>query len=92
MKNVDSAGHVTGRSIYLDDIPVQQGTLHALPCDAPSAHAHIKKLDVSKAAALPGVVRVLTYKDVTGENQIGGHRIPSVTRGDDIVSRTDVGT
>ncbi|MBL7940036.1 MAG: molybdopterin-dependent oxidoreductase [Flavobacteriales bacterium] len=72
MKNVDSAGHVTGRSIYLDDIPVQQGTLYALPYDAPTAHAHIKKLDVSKAAAAPGVVRILTYKDVTGENQIGG--------------------
>ena len=37
MKNVDSAFHVTGRSIYLDDIPVQQGTLYALPYDAPSA-------------------------------------------------------
>lgn len=72
MKNVDSAGHVTGRSIYLDDIPVQQGTLYALPYDAPSAHAHIKDLDISKAAAYPGVVRILTYKDVTGENQIGG--------------------
>lgn len=72
MKNVDSIGHVTGRSIYLDDIPVQQGTLYALPYDAPSAHAHIKKLDVSKAVTAPGVVRILTYKDVTGENQIGG--------------------
>lgn len=72
MKNVDSAGHVTGRSIYLDDIPVQQGTLYALPYDAPTAHAHIKKLDVSKAAAAPGVLRILTFKDVTGENQIGG--------------------
>ncbi|MBX2973437.1 MAG: molybdopterin-dependent oxidoreductase, partial [Flavobacteriales bacterium] len=72
MKNVDSIGHVTGRSIYLDDIPVQQGTLYALPYDAPSAHAHIKHLDISKAAAYPGVVRILTYKDVTGENQIGG--------------------
>ena len=72
MKNVDGAGHVTGRSIYLDDIPVMQGTLYALPYDAPSAHAHINKLDVSKAAAVPGVVRILTYKDITGENQIGG--------------------
>ena len=72
MKNIDSSGHVTGRSVYLDDIPVQQGTLYALPYDAPSAHAHIKKLDVSKAAAYPGVVRILTHKDVTGENQIGG--------------------
>ncbi|MEO8589152.1 MAG: molybdopterin cofactor-binding domain-containing protein, partial [Flavobacteriales bacterium] len=72
LRNVDGSGHVTGRSIYLDDIPVMQGTLYALPYDAPSAHAHIKKLDFSKAAALPGVVRILTYKDVTGENQIGG--------------------
>ncbi|MBP9139278.1 MAG: molybdopterin-dependent oxidoreductase [Flavobacteriales bacterium] len=72
MKNVDSAFHVTGRSIYLDDIPVQQGTLYALPYDAPSAHAHVKKLDLSKALTVPGVVRILTYKDVPGENQIGG--------------------
>lgn len=72
MKNVDSAFHVTGRSIYLDDIVVQQGTLFALPYDAPTAHAHITKLDVSKAAALPGVVKILTYADIPGENQIGG--------------------
>ena len=72
MKNIDSAGHVTGRSLYLDDIPEQQGTLYAVPYDAPTAHAHIKKLDVSKAAASPGVVRILTYEDVPGENQIGG--------------------
>ncbi|MGB3525079.1 MAG: molybdopterin cofactor-binding domain-containing protein [Flavobacteriales bacterium] len=70
MKNVDSAFHVTGRSIYLDDIPVEQGTLYALPFDAPSAHAHVKKLDISKASAVPGVVRILTYKDIPGENQI----------------------
>ncbi len=72
MKNVDSAFHVTGRSIYLDDIVVQHGTLFALPCDAPSAHARITRLDVSKAAALPGVVRIITHADIPGENQIGG--------------------
>ena len=26
MKNIDSKGHVTGKSIYLDDIPIIQGT------------------------------------------------------------------
>ena len=71
MKNVDSAFHVTGRSIYLDDIPVEQGTLYALPYDAPSAHAHVKMLDLSRASEVPGVVRILTYKDIPGENQIG---------------------
>jgi xanthine dehydrogenase large subunit len=71
LKNVDSAFHVTGRSIYLDDIPVQQGTLYALPYDAPTAHARVKTLDLSKASAVPGVVRILTHVDIPGENQIG---------------------
>jgi len=25
--NIDAAGHVTGRSIYVDDIPVMEGML-----------------------------------------------------------------
>ncbi|MEZ4807572.1 MAG: hypothetical protein R2815_08885 [Flavobacteriales bacterium] len=68
--NVDAANHVTGRSIYLDDIVIQQGTLYALPYDAPTAHAHIKKLDVSKAASVPACARhsPLTHKDILGEN------------------------
>lgn len=72
MKNVDSVFHVTGRSIFLDDIVVQQGTLFALPFDAPTAHARILKLDLAEALALPGVVRILTHADIPGENQIGG--------------------
>lgn len=72
MKNIDSISHVRGESIYLDDIPVRAGTLHALAFDAPCAHAKILKLDTSKAAALPGVVRILTSEDIPGENQIGG--------------------
>ncbi|MBL4623789.1 MAG: molybdopterin-dependent oxidoreductase [Flavobacteriales bacterium] len=72
MINIDAKNHVTGRSIYLDDIPVQTGTLHALAYDAPVAHATIKSVDYSKAQALAGVERILTYKDIRGENQIGG--------------------
>ena len=72
MKNIDSKGHVTGKSVYLDDIPVRQNTLHAVVFDATVAHAKIKSLDVSGAEELPGVVRIITYKDIPGENQIGG--------------------
>ena len=72
MKNVDSIGHVTGKSVYLDDIPVQQGTLHALVFGSPAGHGTIKKIDYSKALALPGVMHIITHRDVTGENQIGG--------------------
>lgn len=72
MKNIDSKGHVRGESIYLDDIPVRVGTLHAEVYDAPCAHGKIKSIDYSEAAQLPGVVQIITYKDIPGENQIGG--------------------
>lgn len=72
MINVDAAGHVTGRSIYLDDIPERVGTLHALAIEAPCAHGRIVNMDFSAALAMKGVERILTWKDIPGENQIGG--------------------
>ena len=72
MNNIDSINHVTGKSVYLDDIPVQKGTLHAAIFGSPVGHGKIINLDVSAAEALSGVVKVLTYKDITGKNQIGG--------------------
>ncbi len=72
MKNIDSKGHVTGKSLYLDDIPIQQGTLHALAVDSPVAHGRVRSLDISEAAKSEGVVRVFTHEDIPGENQIGG--------------------
>lgn len=72
MKNIDSNGHVTGRSVYLDDIPTQRGTLYSVVFDSPVAHGKIKHVDYSKALALPGVERIITHKDIPGENQIGG--------------------
>jgi len=72
MKNIDSIGHVTGRSVFLDDIPVISGTLHAVVFASGIAHGRIKVLDLSSALALQGVVRILTSKDIPGENQIGG--------------------
>ncbi len=72
MKNVDSIGHVTGKSVYLDDIPVQKGTLHAIVFGSPVGHGKIKNIDYSEAQKLPGVTKIITFKDITGENQIGG--------------------
>jgi xanthine dehydrogenase large subunit len=72
MQNLDSHQHVRGESVYLDDIPVQQGTLYAAVYDSPVAHGIIDALDFSAAEAYPGVVRILTYHDIPGENQIGG--------------------
>ena len=72
MKNIDSKGHVTGKSLYLDDIPVRQGTLHAVVFFSPVAHANIKNIDVTEAKNYPGVIDVIMAKDIPGENQIGG--------------------
>ncbi|OQP62399.1 xanthine dehydrogenase [Niastella vici] len=72
MKNIDAYTHLRGESIYLDDIPLIHGTLFGASFGSPVAHGIIRHLDISEAAALPGVVRIFTYKDITGENQIGG--------------------
>ncbi len=70
--NIDAAGHVRGTSVYLDDIPVMEGTLFASIFDSPHAHGVITRLDLSKALHIPGVVRIFSAKDVPGQNQIGG--------------------
>lgn len=72
MRNIDSYTHTRGESIYLDDIPVIAGTLYGACFDSPVAHGKIINLDISIAEKSEGVVRILTYKDITGENQIGG--------------------
>ncbi len=69
--NIDSHGHVTGRSIYLDDLPELQGSLYAAVFSSTVAHANILSIDLSKALQQSGVVRIFTYKDIPGENQIG---------------------
>ena len=72
MKNIDSYTHVRGESVYIDDIPVLNGTLYAAVFDSPVAHGKIISLDISEAEKMPGVVKIFTSKDIPGENQIGG--------------------
>ena len=72
MKNIDSTGHVTGKSVFLDDIPVIKGSLHAVVFASSCAHGIIEKLDVSAAIVVPGLIRIFTFQDIPGENQIGG--------------------
>ncbi len=72
MKNLDSKSHVRGESIYLDDIPLLQGTLFACVYDSPVAHGILKSIDTTEAENSEGVVKIITAKDLIGENQIGG--------------------
>ena len=71
MENIDTFTHVRGASIYLDDIPELNGTLYGAAFGSPHAHGKIVHLDISAAENTAGVIRVFTYKDVPGKNQIG---------------------
>ena len=72
MKNIDTYTHVRGESIYVDDIPVIEGTLYAAVFDSPVAHGKILSLDLTTALNSQGIVRIFTAMDIPGENQIGG--------------------
>ncbi len=72
MNHLDPNRHVRGESQYLDDVPVQQGTLYAAVFESPLAHGVLRSLDLSAALGAPGVARVLTAADIPGINQIGG--------------------
>nr|MBP7653572.1 molybdopterin-dependent oxidoreductase [Candidatus Dependentiae bacterium] len=71
MKNTDVKMHVQGKSIFVDDIVAPTGMLRAVFFTSPAAKGKIKKIDISKAEKVEGVIKVFTYKDVPGKNQIG---------------------
>ncbi len=70
--SVDAHLHVTGKTKYLDDLPELQGTLFAKVHYAKIAHGKIKNYNLEKALNIEGIVKIVTYKDIPGENQIGG--------------------
>ena len=62
---------MTGRANYAADINLP-GMLYARLKCAPHAHAIIKKIDVSKALALPGVKAVVTSADFNTTDEVVG--------------------
>lgn len=69
MKHESAVLHVTGRALYIDDLPEPKGLLHVVPGLSEKAHARLVSVDLSAVRAVPGVVRVLTAADIPGENQ-----------------------
>jgi CO/xanthine dehydrogenase Mo-binding subunit len=59
----DGLGHVTGKTIYIDDIKFPD-MLHLKMVRSPAPHARIKSIDFSDAEKVPGFVRALTHQDV----------------------------
>lgn len=64
VERVEDAALLTGRALFTDDQPVRSGTMHAAILRSPYAHAEIVAIDVAKALARPGVVAVLTGKEI----------------------------
>ena len=82
--------HVTGSAEYIDDIPEPAGLIHGALGMADRAHAEIVSMDLSEVEATPGVLWVMTGKDVPGENDIssgGRHDEPLLAEGALIADR-----
>src|SRR3989442_8584543 len=70
---------VTGKGHYTDDVN-RAGQCYAYFLRSPHAHAKIKKIDTSVAAAMPGVLAVLTGAELAADkigNLICGWMITS---------------
>lgn len=61
---------LTGALKYTDDLSFP-GMLYGQALRSPLPHARVKRVDVSEAEKMPGVVCVLTAKDVPGVNRYG---------------------
>jgi len=60
---VDARKLAQGKPVFTDDIKME-GMLYGALLTSPHAHARIRKIDASKARALPGVKAVLTHVDI----------------------------
>jgi len=73
-KRVEDIRFTQGKGNYVDDVKLPN-TLYGDFVRSPHAHARIKKIDVTKAKALPGVVAVLTADDL---KPLGLHWMPTL--------------
>src|SRR5581483_9659345 len=67
---IDAEPKVTGAFRYGSDLHCD-GMLWGATCRSPLPYARVTAVDTSPAAAIPGVVAVLTWRDVPGKNRIG---------------------
>ena len=65
-RRVEDRRLVTGRGRFAGDF-APDGLAHAFMVRSPHAHARIRKIDTSRAAALPGVLAVLTGADAAAD-------------------------
>lgn len=71
MKHESAEKHVTGKAVYVDDMPELPNQLHIAVGGSAHAHAKIKSIDLTSVRETLGVVDVITVHDVPGHVDIG---------------------
>jgi len=67
---VDAREKVTGKAIYSDDIYFDD-MVHLKIKRATHPHAYLRRIDISKAEKLPGVVKIITAADIPEVKNFG---------------------
>ena len=73
----DAPEIVTGKAIFTDDFKMKD-LLYGKALRSPYAHAYIRKIDISKAEALPGVHAVLYYGNLPAVVKTWGKNQPPI--------------
>src|SRR5438094_7305775 len=69
VRRTEDRRFVTGRGCYVDDF-TRPGLVHATVVRSEHAHARLVRIDSAAALALPGVVAVLTARDLIAATPI----------------------
>ncbi len=79
-----AAKHVTGKAIFVDDLAIPEDTVFVHVGQSEHAHAEIVDMRLDSVSSSPGVVAVLTAKDIPSVNDA------SPFAGDDPIFASDV--
>ena len=60
---IDGRSLVTGKPVFVDDLPKRAGLLHIALLTSPHAHAQIRSIDTARAGAVPGVALILDHRN-----------------------------
>ena len=81
-----SLRHSTGQALYIDDMPEQQNLLHGAPVLSKFPCGKIKNINSDKLKNLPFFTKVVTAKDIPGDNEIGPIKSGEPVLADEYVS------
>lgn len=70
LRHDSAVKHVTGRAVYIDDMPEPSRMQHVALVLSPHAHARILSIDTAAAEARPGISAVVTSADIRGHNDV----------------------